>query len=87
MCLMGTNITLAVDAKTVEKAREVARQQGTSLNALIRDYIEQLAGHRSGAEISRQLDSLWAQSSGHSRGTRFRREDLYEERLGRPSVR
>jgi hypothetical protein len=84
---MGANITLAVDEKTVERARQVARQQGTSLNALIREYIERLAGQRSGLEIYQQLERLWAKGSGRSGGYKFRREDAYGERLGRSRLR
>jgi hypothetical protein len=84
---MRANITLAVDEKTVEKARLVARQQGTSLNALIREYIERLAGSSSGEATMKELRQLWAEGRGNSRGTKIRREDAYEERLGRPRVR
>lgn len=78
---------MAVDEKTVERAREVARQQGTSLNALIREYIERLAGQRGGAQIARELEGLWAAGSGHSGRRKLRREDAYEDRLGRPRLR
>lgn len=81
------NITLAVDEQIVERAREVARQQGTSLNALIREYIERLAGERSGAALYAQLELLWSEGSGRSGGRTFRRDDTYEERLGRSRVR
>jgi hypothetical protein len=84
---MAANITLAVDEKTVERAREVARQQGTSLNALIRDYIETLAGQRSGTAILAQLQDLWAIGSGHSGGQKITRDQAYEDRLGRPRLR
>jgi hypothetical protein len=80
---MSTNLTLSVDETTVEKAREVARRQGTSLNALIREYIEQLAGKRTGADVAKRLEELWAEGRGNSGGHRFDREELYEERLGR----
>jgi hypothetical protein len=75
------NLTLAVDEQAVERAREVARQQGTSLNALIRQYIESLAGRRSGEQILRDLQRLWAESAGHSDGKPIRRSDAYEGRL------
>jgi hypothetical protein len=84
---MATNITLAVDETLVARAREVARRQGTSLNALVRDYIEQLAGERSGPAIFRTLEQLWAEGSGRSGGRRLRREDAYEGRVGRARVR
>jgi DNA-binding protein Fis len=38
------NITLSVEAQTVEKARRVAQAMRKSLNQVIREYLEQLAG-------------------------------------------
>ncbi len=75
------NLTLSVDDQAVERAREVARQQGTSLNTLIRQYIETLAGMRNGVEVAQEMQRLWRERSGRSGGRRIRREDAYEERL------
>jgi hypothetical protein len=76
------NLTLAVDEQLVERARAVARQQGTSLNALIREYIEKLAGKSSGAEIAAMLRDHWKNDPpGRSRpGWRFDRGEIYDER-------
>ena len=38
------NITLSVDERVAENAREAARKMGKSLNQAVRDYLEQLAG-------------------------------------------
>lgn len=76
------NLTLSVDEAVVERAREVARQQGTSLNALIREYLEQLAGVRAAAQVVADLDRAWAAGSGHSGGRTLTRDDAYEGRLG-----
>jgi hypothetical protein len=77
------NLTLSVSDEVVERAREAARHQGTSLNALVRRYLESLAGMRTGEDLAGQFDALWDQHSGHSGGWRFNREELYEERLDR----
>jgi hypothetical protein len=77
------NVTLSLNDDVVERVREIARQQGTSLNALVRRYLESLAGVRRGEDLARQFDELWQERSGHSGGWRFNREELYEERLGR----
>jgi Family of unknown function (DUF6364) len=79
MC--GVNLTLSVDDVAVERAREAARQQGTSLNALIRRYIEALAGRSTGAEVAKAMQQLWREHGGRSGGQRIRREDAYEARL------
>jgi hypothetical protein len=85
---MSSNLTLAVDAAVVARAREVARQQGTSLNALIRDFLERLAGRSGDAQVWQELRRQWAEGSGDSGGGyRFRREDAYEEPRGRTRLR
>jgi hypothetical protein len=76
------NITLSIDEQLVERARAVAREQGTSLNALIREYIELLAGQVGGEKILEQFQAMW-QAPGNSAGKRFDRDDVYEERTSR----
>jgi hypothetical protein len=80
------NLTLSVDDRLVGRAREVARQQGTSLNALIRGYIEGLAGQAQGDEILSEFETMWAEP-GNSGGKPFKREELYDERLNRYAPR
>ena len=77
------NLTLSVAEDVVERARDIARQRGMSLNALVRAYLEDLTGKRSGEQLAKQFDALWGQRAGHSGGRRFRRDDLYKERLSR----
>ena len=81
MCAM--NLTLSVDEDVVERARKVARARGTSLNALVREYLESLAGKRRGEEVARAMRKFWTESPGNSGGWKFNREELYEERLNR----
>jgi hypothetical protein len=80
------NLTLSVDDKLIERAREVARQRGTSLNALIRDYIEGLVGKIAGDDILSEFEAMWAEP-GSSGGKPFTREELYDERLNRYAPR
>jgi hypothetical protein len=83
---VGVNLTLSVEDRLVERAREVARQQGTSLNALIRDYLEGLTGQLGGDEILTEFEAMWAEP-GNSGGKPFKREELYDERLNRYAPR
>ncbi|MPZ26249.1 MAG: MerR family transcriptional regulator [Micromonosporaceae bacterium] len=76
------NLTLSVADDVVERARAAARQQGTSLNALVRRYLESLAGGGRGEDLAGQFDALWRERSGRSGGWRFNRDELYEDRLG-----
>jgi Family of unknown function (DUF6364) len=73
------NLTLSVDERVVEEAREVARQQGTSLNALVREYLERLAGRRNAGSTVSELKSLWSDGGGRSDGA-WERDDLYSDR-------
>ena len=82
------NLTLSVDDKLVEKARQVAARQGTSLQALVRKYIETLAGSREGAALVQRLEEQWREADKHLRdhppkSYKFDREQLYEDRVGR----
>ena len=38
------NLTLAVDEEVAERARRAAQAMGKSLNQVVREYLEQLAG-------------------------------------------
>ena len=84
---VAANLTLSVDERTVERARRVAAAQGTSLKALIRRYLEKLAGEQSGEDVAAELDEQWAERAGHGRGAKLNRAELYEERIGRTRVR
>jgi len=82
------NLTLSVDDKLVEKARQVASRQGTSLQALVRQYIEMLAGSREGVALVDRLEEHWREADKHLRNHppksyKFDREELYEDRVGR----
>lgn len=75
------NLTLSIDEALAERARRLAAGRGKSLNQLVRDLLEAETGMHDGAGRARVLDELWASSTGHSGGQRFRREDAYEDRL------
>lgn len=75
-----TNLTLAVDEDTLRRARIRAMQQGTSVNALIRDYLARLAGESAAAhgveEFLAAVEGAGA-SSGEA-GRTWTRDELYE---------
>ncbi len=75
------NLTISIEEQVVERAREVAKSQGTSLQGLIRRYLETLGGTSSGEEVAETLLDLMKSNGGHSKGARIRREDAYEGRL------
>jgi predicted HicB family RNase H-like nuclease len=73
-----TNITLSVNERLVREAREAAQAMGKSLNQVVREYLEQLAGKR---QIERDMDELRRlsdEANGHSSGWKFNRDEIYE---------
>ena len=70
------NVTLSLDEQLVERARKKADALGKSLNQVIREYLQGLAGaddpERSVAEFKR------LSGRGHSRGWRFDRDEIHE---------
>lgn len=70
------NLTLSIDEQTVARARKRADALGKSLNQLIRDYLQNLAG---GDDADRSIEEFKRLSGqGHSRGWRFNRDELHE---------
>lgn len=71
------NVTLSLDEQLVERARKRAAALGKSLNQLIRDYLETLAGGddaRSSVEEFRRLSGR-----GKRQGRwRFDRDELHD---------
>lgn len=73
---MLVNLTLSVDEQTVARARKKAQALGKSLNQLIRDYLQRLAGGDDAERSIAEFRKLSGQ--GHSRGWRFNRDELHE---------
>jgi hypothetical protein len=74
------NITLAVEDEIIESARRKAESLGTSVNKLVRDYLEQLAGKSDPAGSAAEFERLSLLGTGHSRGWKFNRDEIYERR-------
>ncbi len=70
------NLTLSVDEQVVARARKKAESLGKSLNQLVRDYLQSVAG---GDDPERSIEELRKLSGrGHSRGWRFNRDEIHE---------
>jgi hypothetical protein len=74
-----SNLTIAVDEATLRKARIRALEQGTSVNALLRAYLEAYAGAAEKKDAAiRDLIGL-SKRSGSARGKRaWNRDSLHE---------
>jgi hypothetical protein len=72
------NVTLSIDEQTVARARKKAEALGKSLNQLIRDYLQKLAGSDDPEQSIEEFRRLSGQ--GHSRGWRFDRDEIHARR-------
>ena len=75
---MFVNITLAIDEKLLARARQVALKRGTTLNQLVRSYLERLTFSTGAPSVAEEFARLWAEHQGHSGGRTWKREDLYD---------
>jgi hypothetical protein len=73
------NVTLAIEEELLQEARAVASRQRTSINELIRKYLQQLVGqeHRRLAALDR-IQGLLDQPAVRFEGPLPRRDDLHE---------
>jgi plasmid stability protein len=75
-----TNLTLTIDEQVLRRARIRAMQHGTSVNALVRDYITRLAGESEAADGVAEFLGIVSGSGASSGqgGRRWTREELHD---------
>ncbi|HMD50416.1 MAG TPA: DUF6364 family protein [Bryobacteraceae bacterium] len=79
------NITLSVDDKVLAAARRHAAERNSTVNALVREYLTNLAAHDDRAKRARaSLRRLNAQSKGRLGKKTWSREDLHELAASHP---
>jgi len=72
------NITVSVDDETYKRARIAAAERETSVSALVRAYLEQLASSETEIErLKRQEREIRSQIIAFNAGDRLSREDLH----------
>ena len=74
------NITLSVEDELIQRARDKAEVLGTSVNQLVREYLQQLAGKTDPAAEAAEFERLSHAAQGNSKGWKFDREELHERR-------
>jgi hypothetical protein len=74
------NITLSVDDRLIAKARRLARERGTSVNQLVREYLEQLVRPRPPQDFGKELRRLTQLGETKAAGWVFDRDELHERR-------
>jgi plasmid stability protein len=81
------NLTLTIDDETLRRARIRALEEGTSVNALVREYLERFAdaGDRVIEGRRRVVELARASTAGaDGTGRAWAREEIYEERVRWP---
>ena len=76
------NLTLAIDDHLLDEVREIAARRRTTVNALVRDYLTQIAAEEGRiAQARKELLEPMETSTGRlGPDYEWNREELYEER-------
>ncbi len=73
------NLTLTVDADVLRAARKVALDRNTSVNQLVREFLEQLVSEKAERrEAMRKIEELWRNSRAKVGTITWTRDDLYD---------
>ena len=74
------NLTITIDDDLLKRARLRALERNTSVNALLREYLEAFAGERSGTAARNRFAAIAraASSSSGGKGRSWSRDDLHE---------
>ncbi len=73
------NITLSADQKLIEQARRFAKKQNTSLNNLIREYLQSMDPKNKKEDRAKEFTALARQFGGKSpEGFKFTRDAIYD---------
>jgi hypothetical protein len=73
------NITLSVDEEVLAAVRRHAAERNSTVNALVREYLTNLASHQDRANRARaRLRQLSTRSHGRLGKKTWSREDLHE---------
>ncbi len=75
------NITVAIDDDTYRFARIKAAERGTSVSAMVREYLAGLAEPQTGRETLREIiESIRAEGGGINPADNLTREELHQRR-------
>jgi len=73
------NVTIAIDEVTLREARRIAAERSTSLNALIREFLERLTLREAHARRARRrIEELCRDSTAEVGERGWSREELHE---------
>ncbi len=83
MCrgLSMPNITLSMDKKLIKKSREYAQKHGKSLNALVRELLQNTVNANVSANTLDEFLNMMDKAAGNSKGKKWSRKDIYDRKV------
>jgi hypothetical protein len=80
------NLTLSIDETVLDEARRAAARRGTTVNAVVRDYLTSWASREARIEGARRKLAELAERSTATIGPRdWTRDDLHDRKYNRVS--
>ena len=74
-----SNLTISVDEAVLKQARMRALEEGTSVNALLRDYLERyISKGQQYRQATNNILAIAKRSAAASQGRRWTRDELHE---------
>jgi len=74
-----TNLTITIDEHVLKEARMRALDEGVSINALLREYLEKYTGaNKHYQQVTQEILNIAKKSTASSNGKRWSRDELYE---------
>ena len=74
----AANVTIAIEAALLRRARIKALEEGTSLNAVLRERVEEYVSRTTPAHTAKQTFLRLAAASKAQGGRRVTREEMHE---------
>ena len=79
------NLTIAIEGDVLQEARLRAVEQGTSVNAVVREFLREYTGKASPqAEAARRLIELAHESGAEVGSIAWTRDGIHDRRASRP---
>lgn len=77
------NITLSADAELIRRARAYAQERHTTLNQMVRDYLENVVGGMAPEEVAERFGEIARSRPGRSpAGWKFDRNAIHRHDAG-----
>jgi hypothetical protein len=75
------NLTLTIDENTLRNARIRALHDGTSINALVRQYLESYSRVHSHGEVVSEIVDMSKKFRSRKGSAKWTRDDLHDRKL------